>query len=294
MKQYKKLLGLIRNKKVTAEIVSLDPAKDHARIIYLMAGYEFPWDMVRALEVALMKTFCSPQISGLLHRTGEFRRFGQKRYDDTALLVAEFMQNGYDSERGQQAIAHINRIHAFYQIENDDYLFVLSTFVLLPIHWVDAYGWRKTTQNERQALFYFFKVVGERMNIKNIPGSLTDLEKFVEAYENKKVVFAETNNAVGNATINIVKGWMPFFVRPFVLPVMKCLLDKNILKAVGYTAPPSLLKAVVLGAMRMRAVFLRTITFKKYPSFITNEKNRTYKHGYEIKQLGPENLVKKM
>ena len=294
MQHYSKLLGFIRNKKVTAEIVSLDPVKDHCRIVHLMTGYEFPWDIIRALEVALMKTFCSPKVSGLLHRTGEFRRHGQKRYDDTALLVAEFMQNGYDDERGQQAIAHINKIHGFYHIENDEYLFVLSTFVLLPIHWVDAYGWRKTTENERQALFYFFKAVGERMNIKNIPGSLNDLEKFVEEYEKNNFIAVETNHAVGNATVNIVKGWMPFFARPFVLPVMKCLLDKNMLKALGYSAPPSLLKVLVNGAMRVRAFGLRKITFKKYPSFVTIEKNRTYPKGYEIMKLGPENLVKKI
>jgi hypothetical protein len=94
MQHYSKLMGFFRNKKVTAEIVSLDPVKDHCRIVHLMTGYEFPWDIIRALEVALMKTFRSPKVSGLLHRTGEFRRHGQKRYDDTALLVAEFMQNG--------------------------------------------------------------------------------------------------------------------------------------------------------------------------------------------------------
>jgi len=92
---------------------------------------------------------------------------------------------------------------------------------LLPIHWVDTYGWRKTTYNERQALFYFFKTVGERMNIQNIPGSLNDLQTFAAGYEKNNVVLTETNHAVGNATINIVKGWMPFFLRPFVLPVMK-------------------------------------------------------------------------
>jgi hypothetical protein len=294
MQHYSKLLGFIRNKKVTAEIITLDPVKDHCRIVHLMAGYEFPWDIIRALEVALMKTFCSPKVSGLLHRTGEFRRHGQKRYDDTALLVAEFMQNGYDGVRGQQAIAHINKIHGFYHIENDEYLFVLSTFVLLPIHWVDAYGWRKTTENERQALFYFFKAVGERMNIKNIPVSLSDLEKFVDEYEKNNFVTVETNHAVGNATVNIVKGWMPFFARPFVLPVMKCLLEENMLKALGYPAPPFLLKILVNIAMRMRAFSLREITFKKYPSFVTIEKNRTYPKGYEIMQLGPENLVKKI
>ncbi|MFI5185342.1 MAG: hypothetical protein ACHQF0_01310 [Chitinophagales bacterium] len=292
MQSYSKHLGFIRNKKITAEILSLDPEKDHCRIVHLMTGYEFPWDVVRALEVALMRTFCSPRISGLLHRTGEFRKHGQKRYDDTALLVAEFMQNGYDGERGRQAILHTNRIHGFYTIENDDFLFVLSTFIFLPIQWIDKYGWRKTTHNERQALFYFFKAVGERMNIKNIPVSLDELKRFVEKYEKENFVPVETNLAVGNATVNIVKGWMPFFAKPFVLPVMKCLLDKNMLKALNYSLPPSFLRTIVYRAMRVRAFGLKKISFKKYPSFVTTEKNRTYPKGYEISQLGPGNIIK--
>ncbi|MBD0287845.1 MAG: DUF2236 domain-containing protein, partial [Flavisolibacter sp.] len=89
---YSKHFGLFRNRAITKEIVSLDPVRDHCHIVHLATGYEFPWDMVQALEVALMRTFCSPRVSGLLHRTGEFRNPGQKRYDDTALLVAEFIQ----------------------------------------------------------------------------------------------------------------------------------------------------------------------------------------------------------
>jgi len=292
MKSYSKHFGFIRNKAVTAEIVSLDPVKDHCRIVHLMTGYEFPWDVVRALEVALMRTFCCPRVSGLLHRTGEFRKHGQKRYDDTALMVAEFMQNGYDGERGRFAIHHMNKIHGFYKIENDDFLFVLSTFIFLPIQWIDAYGWRKTTENERQALFYFFKEVGERMNIKNIPCSLTEFEKFVHEYESKNFVYESTNQSVGNATVNIVKGWMPFFAKPFVLPVMKCLLDENMLKALGYSFPASFLKVSVKAAMRLRALSLRKITFRKYPSFVTTEYNRTYPKGYKIEQLGPASLIK--
>lgn len=293
MMSYSKHLGLFRNKAVTAEILSLDPVKDHCRIVHLMTGYEFPWDVVRSLEVGLMRTFCSPRISGLLHRTGEFRKHGQKRYDDTALLIAEFMQNGYDSERGQQAIAHMNRIHGFYNIENDDFLFVLSTFVFLPIQWIDAFGWRKTTENEREALFYFFKEVGQRMKIKNIPASFSGFEKFLEQYEEKNFVPSQTNNAVGNATVNIMKGWMPVFAKPFVLPVIKCLLDDKMLNALGYSLPAPWFRKLVNAAMRIRAVSLRKITFKKYPSFVTSEYNRTYPKGYEIEKLGPENLLKK-
>lgn len=294
MKKYSKHLALFRNRDITAEIKSLDPVKDHERIVHLMTGYEFPWDVVRALEVALMRTFCSPAVSHLLNRTGEFRKHGQKRYDDTALLVAEFMQNGYDSERGELAIQHMNKIHGVYTIANEEFLFVLSTFIFLPIQWIDNYGWRKTTENERQALFIFFSEVGKRMNIKNIPGSLDAFEKFIQDYEKKNFVFADTNEAVGNATVNIVKGWMPFFAKPFVLPVMKCLLDESMLRALGYSMPPPLLKSAVKGAMKLRAFGLRKITFKKYPSFVTTEYNRTYPKGYEIEALGPDNLVKKI
>ncbi len=294
MNAYSKKTFLFRNKAVTREILSLDPVKDHCRIVHLMTGYEFPWDVVRALELALMRTFCSPSISGLLHRTGEFRNHGQKRYDDTALLVAEFMQNGYDAGRGGQAITHMNKIHGFYQIKNEDFLFVLSTFIFLPIQWVDAYGWRKTTSNEREALFYFFKTVGEKMNIKNIPDSLKDFAVFVEAYEEENFIPVETNHAVGNATINIVKGWMPFFAKPLVLPVMKCLLDEKMLKVLGYSTPPVVLKKMVLASMKLRAFCLRIITFKKYPSFVTTEYNRSWPKGYEIGQLGPANIVNKL
>lgn len=294
MRKYNKHFALFRNRAVTEEIMSLDPVRDHCRIIHLMTGYEFPWDVVRSLEVALMRTFCSPSVSKLLHRTGEFRKHGQKRYDDTALLVAEFMQNGYDSERGSYAISHMNKIHGAYTISNEDFLFVLSTFIFLQIDWINQYGWRKITKNEQQALFCFFREVGIRMNLENIPGSLEDFRQFVSDYEHRHFIHEDTNKQVGNATVNIVKGWMPFFAKPFVLPVMKCLLDEKMLDALGYSRPPNWLRTAVNASMKLRAFGLKKITFKKYPSFVTTEYNRTYPKGYEIKELGPKNLVGKL
>ncbi len=54
-----------------------------------LAGELFSWDLNRALELALLKTFCVPSISGLLARTGEFEQRPRKRYDDTGLMLAE-------------------------------------------------------------------------------------------------------------------------------------------------------------------------------------------------------------
>src|SRR5207302_8457511 len=85
---------------ILQQIQQLDPVADHQRIVFLSTCYEFPFDTTRALEFALFRTFCSPSISALLDRTGEFRFRAQKRYDDTDLLVSELLERGYDSERG--------------------------------------------------------------------------------------------------------------------------------------------------------------------------------------------------
>ena len=56
----------------------------------------------RALELALFHTYAHPRISALLHKTGEFRRHGQKRYDDTGIIISLLYAYGYDSERAER------------------------------------------------------------------------------------------------------------------------------------------------------------------------------------------------
>ena len=120
-----------------------------------LAGRLFPWDTNRALELALLKTFCLPSISGLLQRSGEFEARPRKRYDDTGLMVAELLRLGPDSLGGRAVIARLNRIHGHYAISQADYAYVLSGFVAEPIRWMERYGWRPLSAGERQALFRF-------------------------------------------------------------------------------------------------------------------------------------------
>lgn len=116
------------------EIAQLDPSVDYERIVYLLSTFEFAWDIEKALEFALFRTYGVPSISGLLSKTGAFRKDTQKRYDDTELLLAEIAESGQDSVRGQVAMTRINDMHARYRISNDDMLYVLSTFVTEPKH----------------------------------------------------------------------------------------------------------------------------------------------------------------
>src|SRR4051812_17397371 len=157
---------------VLSEIESLDAERDHQRIVFLSCRVDFPWDTTRALEFALFRTFGVPAVSAILHKTQEFELHAQKRYDDTDIIVSEIMEHGYDSERGRAAIARMNEIHGRFQIRNQDFLYVLSTFVLEPIRWNERFGWRRMIENEREALFHFWRAVGQRMNLQDIPASL--------------------------------------------------------------------------------------------------------------------------
>ncbi len=166
-------------------IEELDPDADHEEIYRISAGYEFPWDYQRSLEFALFRTYCVPSISALLDATGEFERRPQKRYDDTALLMAELSAHGYDSPRGKQALRAINRMHGQYAIDNDDLRYVLSTFVYDPIDWIDRFGWRRLSEQERLAAFHFYRQVGLRMGIRALFTDFDEFQQFTVDYEDR-------------------------------------------------------------------------------------------------------------
>src|ERR671926_1968938 len=110
-------------------ILQLDPVKDHLEIVYLDNSYEFPFEITHGVEFALFRTFAVPSISKLLDQTGEFQYRAQKRSDDTALILAEIVEHGYDSERGRAAIRRMKKNHNRLPNTKHQYLYFFFTFV---------------------------------------------------------------------------------------------------------------------------------------------------------------------
>jgi hypothetical protein len=269
------------------QIEKLDPKRDHVEIYHLIFGYEFPWDMTRALELALYRTYCVPSISALLDRTGEFYQRTQKRYDDTALIVAEMAKWGYESARGREALRKMNHAHSRFDISNDDYLYVLSTFIYEPVRWMDRFGWRKMTVNEKLASYYFWYEIGRRMGIKEIPESYQKLQQFAGDYERANFRFAQTNQKIGRATRDMFASWMPRIFTPLVRWGVYCLLDDAMLASFGFPRPFPFVRNLVQGALKMRGWVVRIFPARKTPNFFCDRRNRTYPHGYELAKLGP-------
>ncbi|MFC7529663.1 oxygenase MpaB family protein [Actinoplanes sp. GCM10030250] len=272
-------------------IAGLDPVRDHLEIYQISAGLEFPWDYTRALEFALFRTYCVPSISRLLAATREFRDRPQKRYDDTALLMAEVAAHGYDSPRGKEALRVINRGHGRYAISNDDMLYVLSTFVYDPIDWLERYGWRPLHDNERLAAFHYYREVGKRMGIRDIPGSFDEFRRFKVDYEQREFVYSDTNREIGEYTVELFAGWFPGFLRPAARLGVRGMLDEPMLRAFGFEPAPRWVTALAGAGLKTRAFLVRMMPPRRKSVLGISKNNRTYPgypDGHDVAELGAQ------
>src|SRR3712207_309188 len=167
---------------VLRRIEELDPDRDFREIYLLTSTYEFPWDMNQALSFALFRTYAVPGIGSLLAGTGELVDRVQRRYDDTVLILEAILRHGFTEGDGRTALRRMNRMHAFHHVGQDDLTYVLCTFVVTPIRWLDEYGWRRMTEVERIASANYYRELGRHMGIRDIPETWQAFAHHLDAY----------------------------------------------------------------------------------------------------------------
>ncbi|HEX2174556.1 MAG TPA: oxygenase MpaB family protein [Nocardioidaceae bacterium] len=274
---------------IARHIATLDPEQDHVEIYRLSTGHEFPWDYRRALELALLRTFAVPSIAELLVATGEFARRPQRRYDDTAILMGELAAHGYDSERGRTALRRINRAHGHYRIANNDMLYVLSTFVLDPVRWIDRYGWRRLLAQERLAAHSFYREVGRRMNIHDIPETYAELERFSADYARRMAVTPDTT-ALGDDVLGLVASWYPRPVQGLARRLTPATFDDELLHGLGLPVPGRWQRHAAGRVLKARAAVVRRMRPRRVPAFddgsVRFRSYPGYPDGYDLADLG--------
>ena len=269
------------------EIRGLDPLKDHQRIAFLTSLHEFPWDTTRSLELALFRAFAVAKGTSLLAGTGEFTSRTQKRYDDTVLILAEILEHGYDSSRGKAALRRMNQMHGRHPIPNDEFLYVLSTFVFEPIRWNDRFGWRPLLRQEKLASFHFWREIARRMAIRDVPEDYAALERYYEEFAREHYRYAPANRALAVATRDLFLGWyLPKLLWPLGRPFVHAMMDDHLLDAVGLPHPHPAIRRFVEGAVRLRGRLVRRLPPRRNPRLITQRPHPTYPNGYRIDELG--------
>lgn len=271
-------------------ILRLDPEQDAHEIYQLIAAHEFPWDIARALELALYRTYAVPSIGSLLARTAELTDRTQKRYDDTALLLDAVVEHGFDSEDGRTAVRRINQMHRAYDISDDDMRYVLCTFVVVPKRWLDSFGWRRLTPHELRAVAHYYRTLGQRMGIKEVPRTYEEFERYLDDYEEAHFGWDEGGRKVSDATLDLMASWYPGPLAPLVRRASLALLDDPLLRAFRYARPRPAARRLVRGALRLRASTVRLLPPRRRPHFARQNPEIKgypgYPSGYRTADLG--------
>ncbi|MCX2968440.1 MULTISPECIES: oxygenase MpaB family protein [Streptomyces] len=269
------------------EILRLDPERDHHAIYQLIATREFPWDVTRALELALFRTYAVPSIGALLARTAELTERSQKRYDDTALLLDAVVEHGFDSVDGRTAIRRINQMHRAHSISNDDMRYVLCTFVVTPKRWLDAYGWRRLTDHELRAVAAYYRTLGHHLGIRDTPRTYADFEAYMDSYEAAHYAYDPAARSVADATLDLMASWYPRPLAPLARRGSIAVMDDALLHAFRLPLPGRTARRLAHGALRLRGRAVRLLPPRRAPHFARqNPQIRSYPAGYRPSQLG--------
>lgn len=267
----------------------LDPETDYAEIVRILSAHEFPWDMVQALSFALFRTYAVPSIGDLLCDTGEFTGRVQKRYDDTGLLLEQILEHGLGSTPGRGAVRRINQMHGHYPISNEDFRYVLSTFVVVPARWIDEHGYRRLTVRERIALTDYYRDLGRHMGIKDIPGDFAEFVELLDSYETEHFAFSAKARRVADATLGLMTTLPPndkapaFAVKRFAFAVM----DDPLLDAFGYPHPRAWERWLARRGLQLRGWLIRRMPARREPHYVSDMGYyRSYPDGFTVDGLG--------
>jgi hypothetical protein len=270
--------------------------RDAQRIIRVPFFYDLPFLSTTSLQFALFKTYGVPSISRLLLATGNFSQpdKADRRYADTVILIGAFVlfPLGADGLAGTDvpepgdelvsaaymadasgaggtwadprsaiALARTNYLHRRWgaKISNGDLLYTLSLFILEPPLWAARFEWRAFSALEEEALFCTWYHIGRGMGITGIPDTIDGVRAWAQEYEAQHMVYADSNRAVGQYTVDLLLYHAPLWLRPALSRVVYSLLDTRLRDSFGWPRQPGWLLTAVGALLKTRAWVVRLL-----------------------------------
>lgn len=265
----------------------LDPETEHVEIYRNLSQHDFWWDVMQSLSLALFRTYAVPSIGELLDATAEFTDRSQQRYDDTVLLLEAPLLHGFDSTEGRTALRRINRMHRSYDISDDDMRYVLSTFVVVPKRWIDDFGWRPLSEVELRASVNYYRTLGARMAIPDVPTTYDAFAELMDAHEAAHFAYSPGSRRVADALVELATTFYPRPLRRGVELFTIAMLDAPLREALGYDDPGPAVRNGARAALRARARVLRHTPTRHRPRLVQDlARVRSYPDGFDLATLG--------
>ncbi|EFA82351.1 hypothetical protein PPL_04776 [Heterostelium album PN500] len=245
------------------KLQTFDPKKDGDvdEIIKFVVGYDFPFEMFLVLNFVSYRTFCSPTIAGVYAKTGGIVNDTDKRACDTDLLMHIWMDYGLDST--------IHGLHSA-KTRNVDFVFVIACLVIDSIQFANDYGWRSIEEKEKQAIWEFYRRVGERMEIKDLPKNLEDCYKIVDKYteDERSARITEDGIALTEAITKLVCQWYYFIPQSIIRTAVSVVIYQmgaTFQRKLGLTKPTFVQSLFVNTILQIRRALLNVVPLRTEP-----------------------------
>ena len=236
----------------------IEKINDVEEVYKLLFSVEFPFMWLKGLELALFNTFPFKPVYARLSINKKFIHEPELRYDDTELLLREAWEHGINSDRGKCAFTRLNKIHSHFNIDNRSYLYVLATFVVVPIRLINKYDFRKLTKHEIDCTCKSITMMGSAMGIKDLPHTYSDYVKIIEdEYKGNQIQVDKRNLAIAEKVIEMFLGPFPKFIHSFARRIIYSLLDEPIRKGFGYPKQPILIYYFASFVLLTRAYIIK-------------------------------------
>ena len=277
---------LERNRELQRLPVQMDLAQAE-QVYHRLALLDLIQDVRIGLQLAFYRTFAVPRIAQLLDHTGQIHAQPHKRSIDTGLFIYELIEAGFGSPRGREVVRGLNRMHRRWEIADEDYLYVLTSFMIVPTRWINTYGPRDVTVEETEATVVFYRELGRLMNIPDLPVSYAEAEAFFDDYEARNVAYSDAGATLMHETRNVMAEQLPWPLKPGAPIFTRLILDDYIADAVGVPRAPARVKALAL-IVRLARIAAYSVHVIRSDSYFTPGRpvNGVYPRGYQFEELG--------
>lgn len=261
-------------------------ASDWMQTYIRLVQHDMSAEAFTGFQLAFLRPFAVPRMADVLTASGSVNRDAERRAYTTGLMIYEVIDGRLESPRARRVISQINRAHAGFTIREDDFAYVLDSFIVVPTRYMDRMGWRQTTDIEREATWRFYCRLAELMNITSPPDSFEHAVERFDAYEARHVRPSANTYELGAQTIAVLQNRLPTVLRRLGPRLFSTQLgDPPVGKALGLPSAPAILTRVVRVASAVRG----RRQARKYavtPFFTPGQPaGRSYAGGYTLEQL---------
>ena len=167
-------------------------------------------------------------------------------------------------------------------------LYVLSTFVVIPMRWMDRFGWRAMTRGRARRERQLLPGARPPHEHQGQPGHLpVEFAAHLDAYEREHFAYSPGGRAVADATLTLLAGFYPRPLRPLLRRVTLALLDAPLREAFRYPDPGQVTRALTVAGLRARARVERRLPPRRRAVPVRELREfAIYPEGYAVDQLG--------